>query len=200
MQSTGTAEKTTIAAAQRQATGSTCDRALAGQERFRRECGALHPNHVARLYAQYGSSLRSRCLRITRDANLAEDVLHDAMVKVLRYGAKVLDADSELAWLTRVVTRCSLDALRQAAKRRATATDENATLWGHQHMLGRLEARSILRAGVHGLTAREIQVAALLYGQGASQRSVAGQVGWSRQTIHMKIKKIRRNVRHSDDA
>lgn len=81
---------------------------------------------VGQLYERFGYSVFRRCLRVMGDRSLAEDVLHDVFVRVLRYGDG-FSGSSVLAWLHRIADRACLDRLeRDGRKAQRDAPGEGA--------------------------------------------------------------------------
>lgn len=152
--------------------------------------GGLSRAEVERLYEKYGYLLLRRCRRLARDVQTAEDAFQSIFIKLLRHGASIRDATSELGWLYRVADRCVLDAFA-AQKSRAPAADRPAGTGTAVQQGTALEARSILSALMSKLTVKDRLVAVLLFDHGLSQAEVSEHLGWSRQTINKKAKAIR---------
>lgn len=73
---------------------------------------AVEQTQVRDLYEQYKDGIFRYILSITKNPELAEDVLHDTFVKVLSGGVRCA-AGKEQAWLYRIARNTCLDYLRK---------------------------------------------------------------------------------------
>ena len=64
----------------------------------------------------------------SHDRSLAEDLVHDALVKALEHGSTVRDPKRFKAWLFVVMGNCFRDHLRRTARLRYSSDDEMAAL------------------------------------------------------------------------
>src|SRR5262249_30397400 len=79
---------------------------------------------IAELYDRYAPTALALALRIVRDRNEAEDVLHDAFVAVVERADQFRpERGSVVAWLITTVRNAALDRSRRRA-RRAQIVDE----------------------------------------------------------------------------
>lgn len=69
-------------------------------------------DQVRALYEQYKNGIYRYALSITKDHDLAEDVLHDTFVKLLTGGIRCA-AGKEQAWLYRIARNTCYDYLRK---------------------------------------------------------------------------------------
>jgi len=143
---------------------------------------------IAALYARYGLLLRRRCRTILRDPALADDVLQEAFVKVLRNEAALRAVEEPLRWLYRVVDRCCFDALRR--RRRAFEAPGDAEA-ASPHPAVDLEVRDAVLRLLGTLREDEMQIALLLFVDGMAQGEIAAEVGLSRVTVNKKVQTIR---------
>jgi len=144
---------------------------------------------IAAIYEQYGAVLLRRCRRLLGERQAAEDALHEAFVKIWRYGASFREATSRLGWLYRTVDRVCFDALAARARRSddALATDaapaveprDQASDW------------QIIRLFLHRLDERLQQIAVLHWVDEMTQDEIAEATGWSRQTVCKKLGQLR---------
>lgn len=143
---------------------------------------------VVDLYKRYGHLVLRRTRVMLRDAQLAEDVLQSVFLKVMRNGASIRGADSQLAWLYRAVDRCCFDLIDQLRRRERR---ERYRWFDSAESRPSIEERSFLSALWHRLDPQERAVAMLLYSDGLSQDEASHRLGWSRQTINKKAMAIR---------
>ncbi len=73
-------------------------------------CASLPP---AELYRLHAAVVYRRCLALTADRALAEDVMQDVFVRLHEKGATIQEPIAVLAWLLRVADRLCLDRLRR---------------------------------------------------------------------------------------
>ena len=146
---------------------------------------------VAAIFRRYGALLLRRCRFRMRDQALAEDVLQEVFVKIMRHGSAYAEAEAKLAWLYRIADNCCYDALN---RRRARSTEAPPEAFEAQTELSVREVpEERMRVGraLARLPTRERQVAVLAFVEGLTQDQIADEIGWSRQTINRKLKGIR---------
>ncbi len=149
---------------------------------------ALTAEEIAVLYEKYGFFLLRRCRSILRDAELADDALQEAFVKIMRGGAAVREAHEPLRWLYRVVDRCCFDALRRRRRSIETRGDEQGA---SAHPAIQIELREAVQRLLGTLDEQEMRIAVLLFMDGLSQGEIAAEVGVSRVTVNKKVQAIR---------
>ena len=147
----------------------------------------LSNEEVRSLYVRYGHLVLRRCRRILQDPALAEDAVQEVFLKSLRYGASVRAADSELAWLYRVVDNCCFTLLES---RKSTRLPLRALPEQAQAQPSR--ADDSWHGVLAGLSEPERSAAILLYTDGLTQGEVSKRLGRSRQTINKYVRAIRR--------
>jgi RNA polymerase sigma-70 factor (ECF subfamily) len=144
---------------------------------------------LADVYARYGALLLRRCRHLLGDGPAAEDTLHEAFVKIWRYGRSYRDAASPLAWLYRTVDRCCFDALAARARRGEQPIDD--VIEAPVHARDRVSDWQIVRLFLHQFDDRLQQIAVLHWVDEMSQEEIAAAVGWSRQTVAKKLELLR---------
>ncbi len=72
----------------------------------------LKAENIERLYDRYARSLYYTCLRITANAEDAEEAMHDAFIKYFQMRPN-MEVRNIQAWLKRVCIRNSIDILRK---------------------------------------------------------------------------------------
>jgi RNA polymerase sigma-70 factor (ECF subfamily) len=144
---------------------------------------------LSALYAKYGFFLRRRCRTILRDDALADDVLQEAFVKVMRNSEGLRGVNEPLRWLYRVVDRCCFDALRQ--RRRSVESPSEGAGEATPHPGVDIELRDAVLRLLAALDEDEMRIALLLFVDGMSQGEIAEEVGVSRVTINKRVQVIR---------
>jgi RNA polymerase sigma-70 factor, ECF subfamily len=106
------------------------------------ECAAGRKSAVARLYADEGGRLRQVALRIVRNRDRAEDVIHDAFAQILR-DAKDFDParGSARAWVYTIVRNIALKSLHSSTREIATEDDRLLSISDHQQTIGAPSSR-----------------------------------------------------------
>jgi RNA polymerase sigma-70 factor (ECF subfamily) len=125
---------------------------------------------------------------ILRDPVLADDVLQEAFVKVLRNTESLRAADEPLRWLYRVVDHSCFDALR---KRRRAVESPSEVEGTSAHPSTTIEVRDAVLRLLGTLAEDEMRIAMLLFVDGLSQGEIAEEVGVSRVTVNKKLQAIR---------
>lgn len=153
----------------------------------------LTSDEVKSLYQRYGHLVLRRCRRIMHDPALAEDATQEVFLKTLKYGASVRTAESELAWLYRVVGNTCFTLSQAQTRNRnesralALAVDAQSACTANAHPYD---------DGWHGVLAEladtERTTAILLYADGLTRAEVSERLGRSRQTINKYVRNIRR--------
>ena len=83
------------------------------EEQLVAQCRKNNQRACRELYDRYASIMFSICVRYMGDHDAAQDVLHDGFVKIFASLGQLRSSDSLQAWMTRIMVRESLDALRK---------------------------------------------------------------------------------------
>lgn len=142
-------------------------------------------DELATLYAKYGVFLRKRCLLLVRDPSLAEDVLQDAFVKVMR--SELRDIEEPLRWLYRIVHRTCLDALRRRKVRASQPFDETSLAPSSLHPDVSAAERDWTARFLHTLDRESQEIAIYAFIEGMNQSEIAEELGYSRVTINKRL-------------
>ena len=76
------------------------------------------------LYKLYARKLLGICLRYTRNKSEAEDVLHDAFIKIFTKIDQYSGKGSFEAWMKRITTNTAIQHLRDKAKKRLVISEK----------------------------------------------------------------------------
>ena len=151
----------------------------------------LTEREVGAAYECYGHLVLRRCRAILRDDDLAQDALQEVFVRLMRYGGKFKQADSPLRWLYRVSDRVCFDLIkatkRQPESRESTVQQRSDASRPDQAVADR---QAVLRFLAH-FDDKTKQIAILHYVEELPQERIAQETGWSRQTIHKKLQRLR---------
>src|SRR4051794_12439675 len=83
------------------------------EERSEMNHDVLTNDEVAEIFRRYGHLVLRHCKALLRDPSMAEDVLQEVFVKLIRHGGAYRGADSKLRWLYRVADNCCFDAWKR---------------------------------------------------------------------------------------
>jgi len=141
---------------------------------------------LAALFVRHHVELYRFAERFTGDADLAEDVVQDAFVRMAERPPR--DESHLRAWLYRVTTTVALDALR-GARRRQELTLRNVTRLpmadppaDPAEELERAEVRAKVRAALQELEPRDRAIL-LMREEGFSHREIAEAVGTTEKSV-----------------
>jgi RNA polymerase sigma-70 factor (ECF subfamily) len=149
---------------------------------------------LATLYDRYRTIAYALALRITSDAVLAEDVVHDAFLGAWRSAERYLaERSSVKTWLLSIVHHRAIDAVR---RRRPTDTlpdlDEPAPaplvaadVWGE--VGGRIDA-DVVRTALAALPLAQREALELAYYAGLTQQEVAARTGAPLGTVKSRMR------------
>ena len=154
---------------------------------------ALTDAELTKVCRQYRHQVLSRCRRILRDDQAAEDATQTVFLKLWRYGNSFRAAQSQIGWLYRVAERCCFDELRG----RVTLADELSTERLQVAGSGgdRVEDRDLARRFLDRFDARVKHIVVLRYCEEMSQDEIAEETSWSRQTVFKKLVLVRERAR-----
>jgi RNA polymerase sigma factor (sigma-70 family) len=144
---------------------------------------------IAAIYEQYGAVLLRRCRRLLGERQAAEDALHEAFVKIWRYGASYRGATSRLGWLYRTVDRVCFDVLAARARHADAAVAVELEPVAEPRNVA--ADWQIIRLFLHRLDDRLQQIAVLHWVDEMTQDEIADATGWSRQTVCKKLGQLR---------
>lgn len=149
----------------------------------------LSRQEVAQTYTKYGGLMLRRCRVILRDDALADDAFQNAFVKLIRHGRAFREADRKVPWLYRLCANCCFDLLakRKRTDERHRASPDPVRL----HPAIDAEQRDAALRVLGQLDDKERRIAVMAFVDGASKREIGEELGWSRQTVHAKLKTIR---------
>jgi len=141
---------------------------------------------LAVLFERHHVELFRFAERFTGDADLAEDVVQDAFVRLAEHPPR--DESHLRAWLYRVTTTVAIDALRGARRRQELALANVSRLPtaapppDPAAEAERTELRRRVRAALQELETRDRTIL-LMREEGFSHREIAGAVGTTEKSV-----------------
>lgn len=160
---------------------------------------SLTAAEVELLYVRHRGELLALCQRITRDPTSAEDALQSAMVKLLRHGAKLRTADSPRAWLFTAVAHCCYDVTHTQARLADMQKAQQAIADEPKDPIGALEARDAMVHARRALTEAERTLIWQHCVDALEQGELAELYQCARQTVHLRLSRIRSKLRALDE-
>lgn len=138
-------------------------------------------DRVAELYKKWGPTIYSRCRRMLRDSNRAEDATQEIFVSVIRHIESAPDDRTALYWLYRITTNYCLNQMRN--RTRQAESMEELPDWEGEHPLRAVEDRDLAQRLIHRMPESLQATAILYYVDGLDQAKVAETLGVSRRTV-----------------
>jgi len=165
-----------------------------------RETGEPAPTRLAPVwdagiaYDAYRGRLFASVVRSTRDAELAEDIVADAFLELVRAGQRGDLPENELAWLHRVAANRVIDWSRKRARWAGHVPPSEDTEEAPETAVLRHEAHRELHAVLNELPG-DTRRALLLEGEGYQPAEIAQLIGRTGQATRTLLCRARRRVR-----
>jgi RNA polymerase sigma-70 factor (ECF subfamily) len=162
-----------------------------------------HPDMLGILFERYHDRVFAQCYGMTGDPTLADDLVQEAFVRVLRYRDTFKARSGFGSWLYRVVRNVCLDHF-EARSREETAVQELVTEQ-HVHMKSAPEDDRVglLRVALNQLSPekREVLVLSRLYGFRYAEiaKTCGSNEGTVRVRAHRAFHELKRIVRSMQD-
>ena len=164
------------------------------------ECFLVPDAPFPTIYQRFLPAIRLKARRILAHAEDAEDVAHEAFVRLLQHGPSwTSEADTPvvMAWLYRTCTRLAIDMLR--LRSRLTLTDDPARAESRWPGGVAIDAAFHARRLVHALCKRvegdELETAVLCRVDRLSQLEAAAVLGVSERTVRRLLERFDEHVK-----
>jgi len=161
------------------------------------------------IYERYKHKIYSYVLHLLQDSQLAEDCAHDVFIQVYEKASLYKPTAKFSSWLFQIARNKAMDSLRRSKVRRAASLEkpigdeaEGDTL--KDLLAGRglnpaeaaqsAEIVALVRAGLEKLGDTDKQLVLLCDMQGLPHKEVAGILGYSEQTITVKLYRARKRL------
>lgn len=163
---------------------------------------ACHRN-FEELYRRHNGAAYNLALHVTGSAELAEEVLQSAMIRVWKYLRGYNPAKGTVrSWLLRIVARTSLTVAAERKRRVSEASGGLALVEAAaepferpEQTAARMEMLATLRGVLERLPALERRMLALYYGGGLSQEEIASQLAMPKRTVSHRIQRALEQLR-----
>jgi RNA polymerase sigma-70 factor (ECF subfamily) len=151
----------------------------------------------AELYARHARAIHALALRLTADPAAAQDLTHDAFMKMLQFIGGLHSDRPVRPWLKKVVANAAIDRLRR--ERRLVYSDDMADLVGDAvEPSRRLEASNLLQR----LSPLARTVIWLHEVEGWSHAELAERFGhspsWSKSLVSRALSRLREELEGND--
>ncbi len=147
-------------------------------------------------YDAYRGRLYASVLRSTRDEDLAEDIVQEAFLELVRAGQRGDLPENELAWLHRVASNRVIDWSRKRARWAGHVPPSDDTEEAPEAAVLRREAERELHAALDALP-DDTRRALILEGQGYPPAEIAQVIGRTGQATRTLLCRARRRLRDS---
>jgi RNA polymerase sigma-70 factor (ECF subfamily) len=148
---------------------------------------AEHDHDVSALYRRYVTLVRRRCARLVGDGAHAEDLAQEVFVSYFERRRRGELPDDPAAWLYRIATNRSLNALRDSKRRIAILAAEphcDATSPTHD---ARLDVRRVLAE----VDPQLATIAVYYYVDGMDQQEISELLDVHRRTVSRRLEEFR---------
>lgn len=133
------------------------------------------------IYLAAGGQMFAVAQGIVRDRALAEDVVHDSLIKIAKYAKKYVKGTSALGWIMTIVRNTALDAVRK--RRKEVSVDEMFYLTSSDYLPESRENAIALEGAIGKLEENEKKVIYCRYYLDMTVRETAAQLKMSKSTV-----------------
>jgi RNA polymerase sigma-70 factor (ECF subfamily) len=150
------------------------------------------------LYERYGSLVYSTCLRIVRDAQIAEDMVQEIFLRIWRRPESYLPQRGRfVTWLTSVTRNRAVDEIRSRNRRfrheTASPEEQEREVPSAERMDPALTAelkdqRRLILAALEGIPREQREVIELAYFGGFTQQEISERLSQPLGTVKTRIR------------
>lgn len=157
-------------------------------------CAAGDKSGLRQLYDQEAPRMIGVALRIIRRRDLAEDIVHDAFMRIWRAAGRY---DSSLgsprAWIYAIVRNLAIDSIRNSQREEFVDDEQLAGMIDSASettpFFERLSESNALRRCLQGLEPKRRASLLMAYAQGCSHGEIAGKLGVPLGTVKAWIRR-----------
>lgn len=144
---------------------------------------------ISLLYDHYADALYGVALKVTKDENLAQDVLQDAFVKIWKKSDNYDASKARLfTWLFRVVQNTAIDAVRSRQRKTAKEIQKEDSNVYHIPTTNLAIEHMDLKAHTNGLEEKYKVVIDALFFQGMTQQEASDELNIPLGTVKSRLK------------
>jgi len=133
------------------------------------------------------------CQRLTQDPDIAQDAMQTCWVKAIKALKTLDDAACFPAWILRIASRVSADALRRKIRRRQT--DDAMAQMPVQNPAPSSHVAIDMQAAIMGLKADDRILVGMFYGQDLGVAQIAVMLGVPEGTVKSRLYTVRKTLR-----
>lgn len=133
------------------------------------------------IYLAVGGQMFAVAQSIVRDRALAEDVVHDSLIKIAKYAHKYKKGTSATAWIMTIVRNTALDIARKRKKQ--VSLDEIYSIASSDYLPEKREYAIALERALAKLNPIERKIIYLRYYLDMTVRDTAAQLGMSKSAV-----------------
>lgn len=148
------------------------------------------------LYILVGGRLLSVAQGLMRNKYNAEDVLHDSLIKIVRYAKQYNRNTNGYAWLCKIVKNTALNKLKSERLRRAEDIDDIFGLTDGKDFYNNNVASLDIKAAMLRLEPKERLVIWLKYYNDMTVRDIAADTGIKKSTVQDLMKRAEQKLRN----
>jgi len=140
------------------------------------------------IYMTVSGRLFSVAFGLLRNRQLAEDVLHDSFIKIVRYAGYYRANSNGYAWLCKIVRNTALNKIKSEKIRRAEDIDSIFDLSDNKDLFNDDIVAKEIRDALKSLESKEKTVIWLKYYNEMTVREIAGEMKMAKSTAQDLIK------------
>lgn len=154
---------------------------------------------VADIYTRYRPALYRKAQKVLHDNDRAEEAIHEAMLRVIRYLDRVreIPSDELLPYLITIVQTTSISIYNKYKQHRETVfgtTEDWAACLSDDNILIREDRIELLKMCLKQLTQREIDILNYFYTLDLPQKEIAGLTGLTTGNVRLIISRAKKKV------
>lgn len=141
-------------------------------------------------YARTARRVRAYLIRSLEDPPLADDLLQEAYLRLLRSGLQTDDEDHRRAYLFRIAT----NLIRDHFRRRRPEYEMPPDLPGDPGLQKNIDQRSDVAMAMNALAPRDRQMLWLAYVEGSSHQEIAKALGLKTSSLKSMLSRARHRI------
>jgi len=159
---------------------------------------------LGRFYVENRSRLVAHANRIAQDRSLAEEIVQEAMLKVVLAAPELNDRDHALAYIRKTIDNSIIDELRRRNRRPNLVSIEDSSSeiealskWekDHSEVLVEAEDAAIIREALSLLSSAERAALVMWEVQGRSAKEIADELGIKESSVRHTVSRARSSMR-----
>ncbi len=149
---------------------------------------------IDRLVLEHLPAALRLAMRLTRDPHEAEEVVQEALLRVMK-GWKGYRAEASFStWLMRIVINAQRDRGRKRQREEPLADEAASTAPGPVDLADAAETAERVRREIERLPSRQREVAVVCLGEGRSPREAADMLGMTENNLHATLHAVRKRL------